>query len=232
MKNQKRSDSLKRKKDGYRLLISLAFLIAAWVYLYTKNYLFAFLIFIVPFALSIAFSICKKLLIKRKYIRSGICDVDKMEGEEFEKFLLCHFEAQGYKGKTTPKSNDYGADLILSKDNEKMVLQAKRWTAKVGIAAVQQIAGAVNYYKADKGIVITNNYFTKNAVNLADKNNIELWDRNKLIEIMSKSVNRTASKKALHHDSCPLCGGTMVKKTGKYGTFYGCSNYPSCKHTE
>ena len=30
---------------------------------------------------------------------------------------------------------------------------------------------------------------------------------------------------------CPKCGGTLVRRTGKYGSFYGCSNYPKCKFT-
>ena len=31
---------------------------------------------------------------------------------------------------------------------------------------------------------------------------------------------------------CPKCGGELVMKSGKYGKFYGCSNYPSCKYTK
>lgn len=30
---------------------------------------------------------------------------------------------------------------------------------------------------------------------------------------------------------CPLCGGKLVLRKGKYGQFYGCSNYPRCKYT-
>ena len=30
---------------------------------------------------------------------------------------------------------------------------------------------------------------------------------------------------------CPKCGGTLVLRNGKYGNFYGCSNYPKCKYT-
>lgn len=30
---------------------------------------------------------------------------------------------------------------------------------------------------------------------------------------------------------CPNCGGQLVKRNGKYGSFYGCSNYPKCKYT-
>ena len=32
--------------------------------------------------------------------------------------------------------------------------------------------------------------------------------------------------------ACPECGSPMVKRHGKYGDFYGCSNYPKCRHTE
>lgn len=28
---------------------------------------------------------------------------------------------------------------------------------------------------------------------------------------------------------CPNCGGKLVLREGKYGQFYGCSNYPKCK---
>ena len=31
---------------------------------------------------------------------------------------------------------------------------------------------------------------------------------------------------------CPKCGGKLVKKKGKYSSFYGCSNFPTCNYTE
>ncbi len=31
---------------------------------------------------------------------------------------------------------------------------------------------------------------------------------------------------------CPNCGKPLVKKKGKYGYFYGCSNYPACNYME
>jgi len=31
---------------------------------------------------------------------------------------------------------------------------------------------------------------------------------------------------------CKLCGGNMIEKTGRYGRFLACSNYPQCKNTE
>lgn len=30
---------------------------------------------------------------------------------------------------------------------------------------------------------------------------------------------------------CPKCGGKLVERSGKYGEFIGCSNYPKCRYT-
>ena len=29
---------------------------------------------------------------------------------------------------------------------------------------------------------------------------------------------------------CPRCGGKLIQRNGKYGSFYGCSNYPNCQY--
>ena len=31
---------------------------------------------------------------------------------------------------------------------------------------------------------------------------------------------------------CPKCGGRLIRKKGKFGYFFGCSNYPTCKYTK
>lgn len=32
------------------------------------------------------------------------------------------------------------------------------------------------------------------------------------------------------YSKCPKCGGQLAKRTGKYGVFIGCSNYPKCRY--
>ncbi|MEG4987437.1 restriction endonuclease [Microcoleus sp. BR0-C5] len=120
---------------------------------------------------------------------SGILEVDEMTGKEFENFLAFHFINCGYIVNLTKDSQDYGADIILYKDGSKTVVQAKRTKRPVGIKAVQEVAGSVRYYKANKAIVITNNRFTKNAYNLADSNQVELWDRKRLMEFILIAKN-------------------------------------------
>lgn len=232
----------RRKSNSNPIEIYLAVALGFLSFYRYKNLNNSITIFIIVllFSLMLRFIInyYKKRTKYEKLISSGINIVDKMKGEEFEEFLLAHFNNLGYKGHTTARTKDYGADLILAKDNEKIVVQAKRWIKKVGIEAVQQIIGARAYYKASKCIVISNNYFTQNAVNLAQSSNVELWDRKKLLDVMSKANGKeileshfTVEKIEQRH-ICQKCGADMILKNGKYGHFYGCSNYPKCKHTE
>jgi HJR/Mrr/RecB family endonuclease len=104
-------------------------------------------------------------------------EIDIMTGKEFEKLLSLGFDKLDYAVKLTSETQDYGADLILYKDNIKIVVQAKRRKNVIGVNAVQEVVSAIRYYQADKGMVVTNNFFTRNAYNLARSNEIELWDR-------------------------------------------------------
>ncbi len=60
---------------------------------------------------------------------------------------------------------------------------------------------------------------------LNTNNIIDKQKRNKHIkELKNKHKND-------NNDYCPKCGGNLIKRNGKYGEFYGCSNYPKCKYT-
>jgi len=165
-------------------------------------------------------------------------EIDQMSGKTFELLLLEHFKRLGYRVKLTSEYADYGADLLLLKDNVKYVVQAKRWKQKVGIKAIQEVVASIKHYKADKGIAITNNYFTENAYALAQSNGIELWDRNKLMEVMSqvKAVERIDSMASDSTDTyesyiCPRCGEKLLVRNGSRGKFIGCSGFPRCRYT-
>lgn len=46
-----------------------------------------------------------------------------------------------------------------------------------------------------------------------------------------KEYHKVQAKNAINNGKCPKCDGKLVKRTGEYGDFYGCSNYPNCKYT-
>ena len=67
--------------------------------------------------------------------------------------------------------------------------------------------------------------------------------RRRLLEIISTSEldrkqhlnnvyrNQERRDAAVASGKCPRCGGNLVLRNGKYGKFYGCSNYPKCNYT-
>ena len=48
-------------------------------------------------------------------------------------------------------------------------------------------------------------------------------------------TNKDEAQKQQHiiniQNKCPFCGGELTLRNGKYGRFWGCSNYPKCKFT-
>ena len=114
--------------------------------------------------------------------------IDQMTGEEFEHFLVKLFNKAGYNAVATPLSGDYGVDIIAENEFVKIGVQAKRYSDRVTNSAIQEVVAGMKHYNLDKGMVVTNNYFTRAAKELAKDNNIILWDRDTLIDKISKGL--------------------------------------------
>ncbi|WP_048117056.1 restriction endonuclease [Methanosarcina barkeri] len=123
-------------------------------------------------------SMCFLKFLKRPEISGSrdinvtLTKIDVMEGEYFENFLKSVFENLGYSVKGTKRTGDQGADLILSKDMIKIAVQVKRYSSKVSNKAVQEVVASKVLYKCTEGLVVTNNYFTNSAIELAKANSI------------------------------------------------------------
>ncbi len=116
----------------------------------------------------------------------GKHSLDKMTGIEFESYLSTLFSEKGCVIEKTPDTRDFGADLVLERFGQKTVVQAKRTKAAVGIKAIQEISSARSWYNAERAIVITSSTFTKPAKDLANRVGVELWDRKRLLDEISK----------------------------------------------
>jgi len=64
---------------------------------------------------------------------------------------------------------------------------------------------------------------------LSEKNLKGIIDDNTHIHNVYSAKNEFNQKVA--NGICPKCGGSLVQRSGRYGRFYGCSNYPKCKFT-
>lgn len=43
---------------------------------------------------------------------------------------------------------------------------------------------------------------------------------------------KETGKERIREGRCPECGGELVLRNGRYGKFWGCSNYPDCHYTK
>lgn len=113
----------------------------------------------------------------------NIKSLDKLQPLVFESAIALLLEKiYGGNSWLTPITNDKGADIMLFKESENLLVQVKQSSSKLGIGSGQEISYALPEYnkKHDckfKLQVITNNYFNQNAIDLAKQHNIELIDR-------------------------------------------------------
>ena len=171
------------KLAGILTLIIILFTLLVWV---TRRDLTLTIIFFISLFATIV--LITVYLIKRErqnLLASGIDAVDKMGGRHFAYFLEVIFKRQGFTLKETVVVGNYGADLILEKAGKRLVAQARRCKNNAGIKVVDDVVAAVKHHHAHNGILISNMYFTDEAIGLALSSGIELWDRDKLMDLLS-----------------------------------------------
>ena len=95
----------------------------------------------------------------------------------------------------TKGSGDYGIDILAEKDGITYAIQCKCYHAPVGVAAVQQAYAGRDYYDCMVGVVMTNQYFTTPAVEVAKKLKIILWDRGYLDSMMEEQSGHYSNLK-------------------------------------
>lgn len=109
----------------------------------------------------------------------------------------------------TMKTGDFAlppeeTDIICEKCGSKMVIKSGRFG---------KFAACPNYPKCK-------NTKSLDAEKPVETNNVDVdTDKEKL-------------KAEIADFKCEKCGGDMVLRTGKYGSFYACANYPKCKFTK
>lgn len=114
--------------------------------------------------------------------------LDEMEGHEFEYFCADLLAERGFREvEVTKGSGDYGVDILAEKDGVTYAIQCKAYTTPVGVKAIQEAYAGRDYYDRMVGAVLTNQYFTKPAVEAAKKLKILLWDRGYLEEMMEEA---------------------------------------------
>ncbi len=133
-------------------------------------------------AAGIVLAVAAGVLVCRQFrVSARRRELDAMDGLDFEYYCADLLAADGFVDvKVTRSSGDYGVDILAEKDGVTFAIQCKRYTGLVGVKAVQEAYAGRDYYDRMVGAVLTNQYFTKPAVQAARKLKILLWDRDYL----------------------------------------------------
>lgn len=167
----------------------------------------------------------------------------QLEWRRFEELCAAWFEVQGF-GTRIAQSDDGTADIHLcatSSDRASILVQCKGWDAyRVGIEPVRRLRAAMTAAKIGEGILVTSSRFAQEALDYAGKQNIRLVDGAALLAALSAlppelalALLKFATQGDYLTPTCPTCSIKMIsrKSTSAGRKFWGCRNYPRCKHT-
>ena len=133
-------------------------------------------IYLIIGAVSVAIIVVIAHIIRK--LRMRPLPMDEMEGHDFEYYCADILKAHGFIDvEVTKGSGDFGADILAEKDGVTYAVQCKCYDKPIGVKAVQEVYAGRDFYDRMVGVVMTNQYFTQPAVELAQKLNIMLWDR-------------------------------------------------------
>lgn len=163
---------------------------------------------------------------------------------QFEKLVGALYREKGYLvdrlGGAKP---DGGIDLILRSQSgaATVIVQCKHWRkAPVKEREVRELEGSKAIARASRAVLVTLRGFTDPARTLATERQIQLLDEHHLLEWIEQRRNRPgwADIEACLNSAdkwCPKCESGMVERTVAKGSrrgekFWGCSQFPKCRH--
>jgi restriction system protein len=181
--------------------------------------------------------------------------IREIEWRSFEKLCAEYFLAKGYKVVETGAGKDGGVDLYLFKalkgdglkyDHKPFsAIQCKSWlTKQIGVKTVRELYGVMAAENIKLGAVVASGYFTDDAMAFAKGKHLQLISGARLLKLITAlpvDTQSTLLKKIIASDykipSCPTCDIKMVKRTSKKSNsdglpFWGCSNFPKCRHIQ
>ncbi len=142
--------------------------------------------------------------VQRKSFEYELQQIDQLTQVEFGRYCEKLLEKIGYSDiNNTVNSDNQGLDLLATMGTTSYGFQCRKHSSVLGNSVVQQALAGKTFYKLDKVSVISNNYFSASAKQLALEGNVELWDRDTLKEYLRDiySAERNSKNEAENLES-------------------------------
>jgi len=122
-------------------------------------------------------------------------NVDDMKQRDFEKYVAEVLTMTGFKNvKKVKSSKNRGINITARFEKEKYAIQCVRSDSSIGVKTVQEANEGKELHKADVTVIVTNNYFTKQAYE-AGEGKVALWDRERLSRLVSRASDSITDEK-------------------------------------
>lgn len=121
-------------------------------------------------------------------------DINNLSGHDFEDLVEKLIKQLGFITEERKRSADGGIDIKAINEQPILkglyIIQCKRCSSNISESIIRDLYGVVTSERANKGILITNSKFSKQAKNFAKNLPIELIDGNRLIELLEKNLDK------------------------------------------
>lgn len=141
----------------------------------------------------VEFDVSDPRLIEEEDVLSKLDDRDNimdLTPAQFEGLITNLFNRMGYEAYPTVRSKDGGVDCIAYLRDPvgvmKYVVQAKKWTATVGVDAVRDLAGAMDHERASKGVLITTSQVAPAGWRFVEGKPMQLIEGRELLGLIEK----------------------------------------------
>lgn len=118
--------------------------------------------------------------------------IASLDSRQFECIVERLYDAMGYETTLTPAQKDGGRDINAERNSpgqrERLLIECKLYSRPVGVEYARRLLGSVSAMKSNRGVLVTNNRFTKGAREFADGNRIELIDGTELVPLLNSNL--------------------------------------------
>lgn len=113
----------------------------------------------------------------------GLYEIDRMTRKDFREFCRRLLVRVGYQVER-PKTAGKWIGFILEKDGTRMGVMVKQSVGPVSARPVERAAEGASRNRCHRAIVLSNREFTREARERARELGVELWDRDKLADLL------------------------------------------------
>lgn len=164
----------------------------------------------------------------------------RIEWKRFEELSAAFYREIGLRSETIRCGADGGIDAKLFKGDSSepvAIVQCKAWNSRpVGVKPVRELLGVMTHQNIPEGIFVATGDFTKEAIEFAKSNPIDLVSGSTFMGMIQKlsaeqqeKLLAVATEGDFTTPTCPSCGIKVVWRKSERGDFWGCSSYPRCR---